>query len=64
MMLVCTKRSFRNSSKDLQFQHVLAVYGISIKLEPSKLYEIISTEAQGHLDVQALARGLLQMPGL
>jgi hypothetical protein len=39
------------------------VYGISIKLEPSKLYEIISTEAQGHLDVQALARGLLQMPG-
>lgn len=58
-----TAEGFEVLLSDLQFQHVLAVYGISIKLEPSKLYEIISTEAQGHLDVQALARGLLQMRG-
>ncbi len=52
-----------STTKDLQFQQILSLYGISIHLEPAKLFEILATEAHGHMDVHALARGLLQMRG-
>jgi len=58
-----TSESLEVLLSDLQFQQILSLYGISIHLEPAKLFEILATEAHGNMDVHALARSLLQMRG-
>ena len=58
-----TWKSFENLLSDLQFQAILSLYGISMDLEPAKLYEILATEASGRLDVEHFARCLLQLRG-
>lgn len=58
-----TFESFEMLLSDLQFQAILSLYGISMQLEPSKLFDILSTEASGHLDIQHFARSLLQLRG-